>query len=223
MDMTTIPASPKCEVSISWGRSQSATQFDDAKVVYYFLYRSQSDEQLPPADLPYASPLAVMTVVTHSMTYSSTDPTVDWGRYYTYTVSAAEASLQESPRTVGAQVHVAPPTGSLGFRLYASVPAAVRATEDKSAKWYARFSIVWLETGQVYPVGGVTPIKDRVAADDAKSSYVISGLPFGEYQLIATFYIGGGGSTDRFIGWSSINATLRAADQSETVMYTPIP
>jgi len=223
MNTATNPASPKCEVKIDWGRSQSATQPDDANVTLYFLYRSQSDEPVPATDLLYSSPLTVMRVTTHQVAYSSNDPTVDWGRDYVYQVSAANADLQESGRTTSAQVHVAPPAGTLGFKLFASVPASVQATKPSSSKWYARFSVVWLDTGQVYPVGGITAIRDRVAADDPKSSYTISGLPFGEYQIIATFYIGGGGSGDTFIGWSSVTDTLLTVNQPETIIFTPAP
>ncbi len=220
MDTATNPASPKRDVQVDWGGS-----LNDATVAFYVLYRTQSDVPLPPTTLPYSSPLSVkrMTVDSHQATYSTIDPLVDWDRYYTYAVSAANADLRESEPAISTQVRVAPPAGTLGFKLYASVPSEVRATQEPSAKWYARFSVVWLETGQVFPVGGVTPIKDRVAADDSRSSYTISGLPFGDYQIIATFYIGGGGSTDRFIGWSSIKDTLLTVNQPETVIFTPNP
>jgi hypothetical protein len=224
MNTATNPASPKCEVKIDWGRSQSATQPDDANVTLYFLYRTPWDEPpVPATDLLYSSPLTVMRVTTHQVAYSSNDPTVDWGRDYVYQGSAANADLQESARTTSAQVHVAPPAGTLGFELSASVPASVRATKPSSSRWYARFSAVWLDTGQVYPTGGISQIRDQVAADGLKSSYTISGLPFGEYQIIATFYIGGGGPGDTLVGWSSVRDTLLTVNQPETIVYTPTP
>ena len=112
MNTATNPASPKCEVKVDWGRSQSTTQLDDANVAFYFLYRTQSDELPPPTTLPYSSPLTVKWVKDHTATYSWTDPLVDCDRYYTYEVSAAYANLKESTRATSAQVHVAPPVGT---------------------------------------------------------------------------------------------------------------
>ena len=209
---TTNPPSPKCDVRVTWAASP-----DDAVVSYYFMYRAQADE-IVPAGLPYSSPLQVMSVSDHKTSYASDDPTVDWDRYYTYSLTAAGAALQQSEAVAGGPVHVAPPAGTLGFKLYASVPASVRSTYGSGGKWYARFSVVWLETGQVYPVGGITPIKDRVAADDSKSYYTISGLPFGEYQLVATFYFG-----STLVGWSSTKELLLTANQPQTIIYTPSP
>ena len=183
-------------VDVTWLATTGATG-----VSYYFVYRSRLDDATySDTGTGRSSPLYVVQASASKTSYSWDDASVEWRGLYTYSISAADSALDESARVESPSVSVLLTTGQYNLTV---TPKALSSINTK--QWYALFSFVSLDTGDVYPKPwGISQPNPKVWVGTKSYTQMLD--VFGRYKVTVYYY-----SSQSFVG--SMSTIVDLADQ----------
>jgi type II secretory pathway pseudopilin PulG len=199
------------QIALTWPPSAGEA---GGGVAYYFVYRSQLNPVTDYVDAgtDWSSPIHVVKIPPPFAPYTWGDTSVEWRGQYEYSVSVADASLNESSRTRSLSVPVDLTTGLWTLTVHANATASLI---PKGQKWYALFSFLSVEGGVVYPQPwGITQNSNKLYVNGTKG-YSQDLTVFGRYLVTAYYYVN---STGVLVG--SITEMVDLANRRDmTFMY----